>query len=90
MPIKHAALKQLRKDKVRHARNQSVESELKTFTKQFLTLINAKKVEEARNLLHTIEKKYDRAASKHVIHRNTASRIKSRLTRRLNRSAVKN
>ncbi len=89
MPIKHAAVKQLRKDKVRHARNQAVESELKTFTKQFLTLINAKKVDEARSLLQTLEKKYDRAASKHVIHRNTASRVKSRLSRRLNRSSVK-
>jgi small subunit ribosomal protein S20 len=89
MPIKHAALKQLRKDKVRHSRNQAVQSELKTFTKQFLSLINTKKIDEARNMLSQLEKKYDRAASKHVIHRNTASRMKSRLTLRLNRSGSK-
>ncbi len=90
MPIKHAAVKQLRKDKKRHVRNQALESELKTFTKQFLTLIQTKKVDEARALLSTLEKKYDRAASRHVIHRNTASRVKSRLALRLNRSVSKN
>ena len=89
MPIKHAALKQLRKDRVRQARNASLRSELKTFTKNFLVLLRDKKVADARQILSQLEKQYDRAASRKVIHRKTASRVKSRLVRRLNTLDVK-
>ena len=83
MPIKHAALKQIRKDRKRHQRNQAVRSELKTLTKELLALLRAQKLEEAKTLLRLVAKKYDHAASKGVIHRNTAARYKSRLMRRL-------
>jgi small subunit ribosomal protein S20 len=83
MPIKHAALKQIRKDRKRHQRNQAIRSELRTITKRLLALLSAKKLEEARQLIHVVAKKYDRAASRHVIHRNTAARSKSRLMRRI-------
>jgi small subunit ribosomal protein S20 len=84
MPIKHAALKQIRKDRRRHQRNQAIRSELKTLTKRLLALLSAKKLDEARQIIHLVAKKYDRAASRHVIHRNTAARSKSRLMRRIN------
>ena len=77
MPIKHAALKQLRKDRGRHARNQAVRSELKTLTKRFLSLLKEQKLDDARALLHVVAQHYDRAASKRVIHPNTAARYKS-------------
>ena len=83
MAIKHAALKQLRKDRKRQSRNQAVRSELKTLTKRFATLVTTQKMDEARALIHTVASKYDRAASKGVIHRNTAARYKSRLSKRL-------
>ena len=86
MPIKHAALKQLRKDRGRHDRNQAVRSELRTLTKRFLTLLKEQKLEDARSLLHTVAQRYDRAASKRVIHPNTAARHKSRLARRVTKS----
>ena len=84
MPIKHAALKQIRKDHRRHARNHAVQSELKTLTKNLVQLLNAQKLEEARTLLRAVVKTYDHAASKGILHRNTAARYKSRLTRRFN------
>ena len=87
MPIKHAALKQIRKDCKRHERNQALRSELRTITKRLLTLLSAKKSAEAGALLRVVAKKYDHAASRHIIHRNTAARYKSRLTRRVNQSA---
>ena len=87
MPQKHAALKQIRKDRKRHERNQAMRSELKHVTRRFLTLLSAKQVDEARALIHDVAKHYDRAASQGVIHRNTAARYKSRLTRRVNRQA---
>lgn len=83
MPIKHAALKEIRKGLRRQAHNQAVRSELKTLTKRFLELVRARKPDEAKPLLQLIAKKYDGAASKKIIHRNTAARYKSRLTRRL-------
>ena len=87
MPIKHAALKQIRKDRKRHQRNQAVNSELKTLAKRVSLLLGQKKVADARALLPLLTKKFDRAASQHVIHRNTAARLKSRLTRQLNKLA---
>ena len=89
MPIKHAALKQIRKDRKRRQQNQAVRSELKTLTKRLLGLLNEQKLKEASELVHVVASKYDRAASQHVIHRNTAARYKSRLMRRINQSASK-
>ncbi|MDP3703992.1 MAG: 30S ribosomal protein S20 [Candidatus Omnitrophota bacterium] len=85
MAIKHAALKQHRKDRKRQSRNQAVRSELKTLTKRFATLVTTQKMDEARTMLHTLTSKFDRAVSKGIIHRNTAARYKSRLALRLNR-----
>ena len=85
MPIKHAALKQIRKDRKRQARNQAVRSELKTLTKQLLGLLKAGKLDDAKTLLRKVAKSFDRAASHGIIHRNTAARYKSRLMRRINR-----
>ena len=89
MPIKHAALKQIRKDRKRQQRNQGVRSELKTLTRRLLGLLNEQKLDEAGQLMTLVSKKYDHAASHHVIHRNTAARYKSRLTLQLNRRATK-
>ena len=86
MPIKHSALKQIRKDEKRRQHNQAIRSELKTLTKEFLALLNQKKPQEAKQLIAHLAKKYDQAASNRVIHRNTASRFKSRLALRLNKS----
>ena len=89
MPIKHAALKQIRKDRKRQQRNQAVRSELKTLTKRLLGLLHEQKLDEAGALLNLVSKKYDHAASRHVIHRNTAARYKSRLRLHINRRSTK-
>ena len=83
MPIKHASVKQIRQDRRRTHRNQTVRSELKTLTKRFLGLVGAQKLNEAGQLMQMVASKLDRAASSHIIHRNTAARTKSRLMRRL-------
>ena len=85
MPIKHSALKQIRKDRKRQPRNQAIAAELKTLTKRFHSLLAEKKSTEAAAVLREVAKQFDRAASKRIIHRNTAARFKSRLTRRLNK-----
>ncbi len=85
MPIKHAALKQIRKDRKRYPRNQALRSELKTLTKRLLVALKNQQLDEAKSLIRLVAKRYDRAASKGVVHRNTAARYKSRLTLQLNR-----
>lgn len=83
MPIKRSSYKELRKAKHRHARNINIVSELKTSTKDFQKLLSEKKADEAKSLLKDLISKIDKAASKGVIHRNTASRKISRLTKNL-------
>lgn len=85
MPIKKSAFKELRKAKKRHLKNIRITSEIKTLNKKFLTLLDEKKVEEAKKLLQQLISKLDNAANKKIIHKNTASRKKSRLMRRLNK-----
>ena len=87
MPIKRAALRQMRKDHKRTQRNQAAHSELKTLKKRFLSLVNSQKRDEATSFLPVIMRRFDQAAAKGLIHRNTASRIKSRLSKRLTKTS---
>ena len=87
MPIKRAAVRSLRKDKKRAARNQAIESQLKTMKKRFLLLVDQKKQAEAAELLPQVIRRFDQAAAKGLLHKNTASRTKSRLMRQLARPA---
>ena len=83
MPIKKAALKSMRSDKKREARNSGILNELKTLSKKFETLISAKNKESAQTLLKEVAKKLDKALSHGIIHKNRAARKKARLSRKL-------
>ncbi|MBM3254064.1 MAG: 30S ribosomal protein S20 [Candidatus Omnitrophica bacterium] len=85
MPIQKAAFKSVRKDKKRHLRNISIKSRLKTLAKKLDSLIELKRIEDAKKLFRELVKNFDKAVSKKIIHKNTASRKKSRLAKRLNR-----
>lgn len=81
MPNLRSAKKRLRQNKKRRLRNKSVKSNLKTLSKK---VKNAKAKADALSLLKEAYKAYDMAVSKKVIHRNNASRHKSRLTKFVN------
>jgi len=81
MPILHAAYKSIKVTKRRTARNLSIKSLLKTETKKFIDLVSAKKLDEAKKQLNVLISTLDRASSKGIIHKNTASRKKSRLSK---------
>ncbi|MCX5692705.1 MAG: 30S ribosomal protein S20 [Candidatus Omnitrophica bacterium] len=83
MPILHASYKDIKKSAKKALRNQSAKSELKTETKKFLDLISSKKMEEAKKQLNFLISQLDKARSKGIIHKNTASRKKSRLMKKL-------
>ena len=85
MPILHASYKSVKADKKKSLRNQIIKSNLKTETKKFITLVSSKKADEAKTHLTALISLLDKAGSKGVIHKNTASRKKSRLMKLLSK-----
>ncbi len=83
MPTERTAYKELRKAKLRHFKNISTKTELRTHTKNFERLVTDKKAEEAKKALAVIVSKIDKARSKGVLKTNTASRKISRLMKKL-------
>jgi small subunit ribosomal protein S20 len=64
-------------------RNQSVKSRLKTLRTKALSAVSADAA-AGENAVKEALKAFDSAATKGVIHKNTAARRKSRLMKRLN------
>ena len=74
-------IKRERQDKKRRLNNVALMAKLKTSIKKILSMSNQK---EAKTLYRKTVKQIDKAASKGLIKKNTASRRKSRITRHLN------
>ncbi len=87
MPQKRSAYKELRKAKKRHLRNIGISSEVKTLIKRFNLLLSEKKINQAREFLQVVSSKLNKAVTKGVIHKNTASRKISRLSKKLHQTA---
>lgn len=79
-----SAMKRARQSIKRNLRNRSVVSSLKTIIKKVESAITAGIREDAQKALLQATKALDMAASKGVIHRNTASRKISRLAQKVN------
>lgn len=73
MPIIKSAIKKMRQDKVRTARNSKMKYNLKSLIKKM------RKNPSAKNL-QTTSSALDKAVKKNLIHSNKASRLKSRLS----------
>ena len=65
-------------------RNQAVKSRVKTMTKKVLTTVDIKDVEAAKAALSVAYKELDKAVSKGIMKKNTASRKKARLAAKVN------
>ena len=65
-------------------RNQAVKSRVKTMTKKVLTTVDTKDVEAAKAALSVAYKELDKAVTKGIIKKNTASRKKARLAAKVN------
>jgi small subunit ribosomal protein S20 len=79
-----AAIKRNRQNEKRRVRNAAVRSTVRTSVKSARAAIEGGQADQARaTLLNTIQT-LDKAVTKGVIHKNTAARKKSRLTRQLN------
>ncbi|MBI4872931.1 MAG: 30S ribosomal protein S20 [Candidatus Riflebacteria bacterium] len=73
--------KRNRQNQKRHARNVAIKSSLKTINKKFLAVVTEKDPAAVEQALRATASAFDKAASKHVIHKNKASRKKARLAR---------
>ena len=74
MPIIKSAIKKVRKDKARTARNSKRETSLKT-------LIKKARLTKSASTLQAVYSALDKAAKVGLIHKNKASRLKSRLAK---------
>lgn len=79
-----SAMKRVRQAKKREARNKAVKSTIKTLVKKVEAAIAANNKEETAKNLKIAIKYIMKAAAKGVIHKNTASRKISRLTKKAN------
>ena len=81
-----SALKANRQNIKRREQNRQMRSRLRTALKAIRTSLDAKDLAGARTALSQTVSIVDRMASKRIIHRNTASRYKSRIAARLAKS----
>lgn len=68
-------------------RNNAYKSELKTFVRRLETAISAGDQDAAKTALRDASRKYDKAVSKGVLHKNTAANKKSGLAKRVAKMA---
>ena len=80
-----SALKAHRQSLVHRERNRKYRSQLRTTLKQIRTVIDGKDKAAAKKQMNAAISLIDKMAGKGVIHRNTASRYKSRLSARLSK-----
>ncbi|ASS91980.1 MAG: 30S ribosomal protein S20 [Bacillaceae bacterium] len=79
-----SAIKRMKTNETRRARNTSMKSAMRTAIKKFEAYVVNKDVEQAKEAFKVAAKKIDKAASKGIIHKNAAARFKSRLAKKLN------
>ncbi len=84
MPNIKSAIKRVNIIEKKTSRNNMIKSGYKSAVKKFEQAVQAGNVEEAKTLLAEATKKIDQACTKGVIVKNTASRKKSLLSKKLN------
>jgi small subunit ribosomal protein S20 len=85
-----SALKRARQSEKRRLRNAAVKSTIRTLSKRVLKAAESRNSEAAQKaLVHAIPA-IQKASAKRVIHRKTAARRISKLTRKVNSLSAKN
>jgi small subunit ribosomal protein S20 len=79
-----SAQKRVRQNAKRRTRNRARKSMVKTQIKRFEQTLASGDIGAAQEQLKMLTKKLDKVAATSTMHKNTASRLKSRLSRRLN------
>ncbi|AEH53812.1 30S ribosomal protein S20 [Heyndrickxia coagulans] len=86
MPNIKSAIKRVKVNEKNYAQNRAAKSAMRTAVKKFEAAVENND-ENAKELLVDAVKRLDKAASKGLIHKNAASRQKSRLMKKLSAQA---
>lgn len=87
MPNLKASIKDLRATQRRTKINDRLRNRIKKTTKKQNTLVQEGNLEEGKKNIKHVYKVLDKAAKKNIIKKGKADRIKSRLTKNLNKLA---
>ena len=79
-----SAKKRVRQNLRGRARNRARKESIKTQMKSFATALGSGNLAKAEGELRLVVQRLDKVAAKGTIHKNTAARKRSRLTKRLN------
>lgn len=79
-----SAKKRVRQNLKRRSRNRARKAQVREQIKGFTTALTAGDLPKAETELRDVVQRLDRVAAKGTIHKNTAARRRSRLTKRLN------
>lgn len=79
-----SAKKRVRQALKHRARNRARKESIKLQIKSFLGTLGGSDLKKAELELRKVTKRLDQVAAKRTIHKNTAARKRSRLTKRLN------
>ncbi len=90
MPNLQASIKDLRQNKRRKVNNDRLRNRVKRAVKKQNTLVEQGNKVEAEKNLKNVYKVLDKTAKKNVIKKGKADRIKSRLTKNLNKLSQPN
>ena len=88
MAHRRSSIKKIRVDKRRHEQRVGLYSDLRTQARKLEELITSKG-KDAAVVARVYFSKLDKAVKKNLIHKNLASRRKSRLTKRINALSAK-
>ncbi|MGH7233474.1 MAG: 30S ribosomal protein S20 [Nitrospiraceae bacterium] len=89
MPVIHkSTIKRARQSEKRNQRNRTVISSVKSVMKKVLSAVEEKNADEAKTSLREATSALNKAVTKGVIKRNTASRRVSRLAAKVNALAA--
>ena len=89
MPNTPSAIKRLKQSTKRRLRNRIAKKLIKTYVKRTLSAAAAKEFDKADADFKVAIAKIDKAGARRVLHPNTASRRKSRLTREYQAAVAK-
>lgn len=88
MPITKSAIKELRKTKKRAAANRAYLKKIKEAIKGAAKAAKDKNAEEALAAARLAIKLLDKAAQRHIIHKNKTARKKSRLLKAIKKTGA--
>jgi len=85
MAVHKSAEKRARQNKQKQLYNRAIKSSMKTRVKNLLITLEGKNKETVHAQLKSVISSISKAASKGIVHKKTASRKVSRLTKRVNK-----